>query len=172
MDLRKEILKEHSRAQVNRILAYIGNDQKKFNDLIDIYITGPYRVTQRASWPLSCCVEATPSLVIPHLKKLIDVLAKTDVHDAVKRNTFRLLQYIEIPKRLQGKIADLSFQYLQNKKEPVAIRCFAMTVLYNITVDNPELRPELQIIIEDNLPYAKPAFVSRAKKILKALKVN
>ncbi|MBT1701721.1 hypothetical protein [Chryseosolibacter indicus] len=169
MDLKKELLRTRSRNRVDKIVSYIGSDKDRFKQLVDLFLEGPYTVTQRASWPLSYSVENNPLLVKPHLRTLIKHLENSELHDAVKRNTLRLLQFVDIPTSFQGSIANICFLFLQNKKEPVAIRCFAMTVLFNITKENPELKNELKVLIEDNLPYAKPAFISRARKVLKAL---
>lgn len=167
MDLKKEISKEHSKRRVNRIVQYVDNDPQKFGELVRIYLEGPYRITQRAAGSMSYSVENHPELIVPYLRKILDQLNKPNVTDAIKRNTMRLLQFIDIPNRYQGEIAETCFKYLQNKKEPVAIKVFSMTVLSKIAEGKPELNKELKIILEDQLPYAKPAFVSRARKILK-----
>ena len=169
MDLTKALLKEHSKAQMIKIVDYVGQNDARFKVLVEVYLAGPYRVTQRAAWPLSYCVERYPGLVKPHLKRLLDFLDKPGIHDAVKRNTLRLLQYIELPKRLHGRVADLCFQYLQSKREPIAVKAFSLTVLQHIVEVEPELGAELKIIIEDQLPYASPAFRSRALKVLKTI---
>jgi hypothetical protein len=167
MDLRTEILKEHSKAQAHKIADYVGSNAKRFEALIEVYLAGPYRVTQRAAWPLSLCVESHPSLIGPHLKKVLDYLKKPGIHNAVKRNTMRLLQFITVPKRNHDQVVNLCFDYLQRKQEPVAVKAFAMTVLGKIIEDKPELQRELKIILEDQLPFASPAFRVRAVKILR-----
>jgi hypothetical protein len=167
MDLRKVILQEHSKAQALKIVSYIGSDAPRFKKLIEIFLAGPYRLTQRAAWPLSLCVEKHPALIVPHLKAILDYLQTPGIHDSVKRNVMRLLQFIEIPKRFHGQVTQTAFSFLQNKKEPVAIRVFAMTVLASVCKDQPDLKRELKILVEDQLPYASAAFISRAKKILK-----
>jgi hypothetical protein len=172
MDLKKEILKGHTKAQANKIINYVGNNPERFENLVEVFLAGPYRVTQRAGWPLSYCVENHPELIQPHLKKILDNLKKPGIHDAVKRNTVRLLQFVEIPKRYHGQATDICFGYLTNTKEPIAIRVFAMTVLANIARSHPELKSELRIVIEDNLAYASPAFISRSRKVFKALDAN
>lgn len=169
MDLRKEILRKNSKKQVDKIVNYVGHDAARFSELIKIYLEGPYRVTQRSAWPISCCVEKNPTLINPHLKKILTYLQKPEIHDAVKRNTLRLLQFIEIPKRYHGMVADICFGYLQNKKEAVAIRVYAMSAIADIARHNHELKQELKLIIEDNLPYTSPAFISRAKKVMRTL---
>ncbi|MEO7988362.1 MAG: hypothetical protein ABI663_02410 [Chryseolinea sp.] len=169
MDLQKEVLKEHSKAQAHKLAGYVGYNVSRFKSLVEVYLAGPYRVTQRAAWPLSICAERHPDLILPHLKKLLDFLSKPGIHDSVKRNTLRLLQFIDIPKRNYGQVAELCFEYLQSKKEPVAVKVFSMTVISRIIKDEPDLRNELKVIIEDLMPYSSPAFVSRGRKVLKEI---
>ena len=170
MDIGKELAREHSRSRMMKIVDYVGDNPARFKALVDVFLAGPYRITQRAAWPLSYCAEREPALIIPHLKAILNYLKKPGIHDAVKRNTIRLLQFIDIPKRYQGQVADICFAYLQDPKEPVAIRAFSMTVLASIARQNPDLREELAIMIEDHLPYASPAFVSRGRKVLKEIR--
>jgi hypothetical protein len=80
-----------------------------------------------------------------------------------------MFQFVPIPTDRQGQIMDIAFCFLRDKRETIAVKVFAMTVLENLSVDSPELGQELRIIIEDQLPYAGPAFRSRASKILKRL---
>jgi hypothetical protein len=170
MDLHAAILKEHSKTQTSRIVKYIGADAKRFNELMDIFLKGPYRISQRSAWPISVVAESQPQLLKPHLKKILDFARKPDVHDSVRRNAVRLLQFIDIPKNLHGNIADLCFQFLQDKQQRIAVKCFSLSALAEIAKSNPDLRPELMLIIEDQLPYASAGFRSRAHRILKAIK--
>ncbi len=170
MNLVDLLLKEHSKKQRDKVVRYVGSDAKRFAELVNVFFNGPYRITQRASWPLSSCVEEHPELIKPHLKKILNNVLKKGQHDAVKRNTIRLLQYIEIPKSLQGLAADVCFQLLSDSKEPVAIRAFAITVLTDLARTEPDLKNELIPVIEDQLPYSSPAFVSRARRALKILR--
>jgi hypothetical protein len=172
MDIKKEILRGHTKTQVNKVVKLIGRDPKKFKALVEIYLEGPYRVTQRAAWPLSYCVEEHPELIEPHLKTILDYTKKPGVHDAVKRNTVRLLQFIDIPKRFHARIAEMCFAYLQDTKEPIAIRVFSMTVLSKIVRAHPDMKEELRITIEDLMPYGSAAFLSRGKKVLKELNIK
>ncbi len=170
MDFRDSLQKEHSKAQTIKIADYVGVNKAYFKKLVEVYLAGPYRITQRAAWPLSLCVERHPELILPHLTQILNHAARPNVHDAVKRNTVRLLQFIEIPSRYLGKAANLCFGYLKNRKEAIAIRVFSMTVLNNLSVKEPDLRKELELLIEDELPYASPAFRARARRTLKEIK--
>lgn len=168
MDIKKELLKEHSKAQAVKISNYIGDAPEKFDELITLFLADEYRVTQRAAWVVSHCADQYPELIEPHLEKLILNL-KNKVHVAVKRNTVRVLQDVEIPEELLGETADICFTLMQSGEETIAVKVFAMTVLGNICVKFPELKNELIPLIEDQMPYGSAGFKSRGKKILKNL---
>lgn len=169
MNLVEEILKEYTKKQKDKIVNYVGHDPKRFSELVEVFLQGPYLVTQRAAWPLSYCIEQYPDLLQPHFRKILAQLGKKNIHDSVKRNILRMLQFVRVPKAWQGITTDLCLTFLANAREPVAIRVFAMTVLANITSEVPELKNELIPLIEDQLPYASAGFISRGNKVLKQL---
>jgi hypothetical protein len=169
MNLLEIIAKEHSRKQCDRIVRYVGKDPGRFAMLVSIFLTGPYRITQRAAWPLAYCVEKYPVLIKPHLKKIILNLKKNDLPIAVKRNTVRLLQFIPLSKSLRGQVAEICFTFFSDPGEPIAIKVFSMTVLAGIARDEPELKRELKMLIEDQLPFGSAAFLSRARTVLRQL---
>lgn len=168
MNIKEALLEEHSRKQCDNIVRYIGKDQKRFDELVMIFLNGEYRVMQRAAWPLSYCVTANPVFIKTHLKKIIQNLKKPGLHNAVRRNTMRLLRDIEIPEALHGEVMSICFQYIAEPKEMVAIKAFSLTVLGRLAKIYPEIIPELKLTIEDQLPHQTAAFKVRAKKLLKA----
>jgi hypothetical protein len=169
MDIRTSLERGHSKTITQKIVRFVDQDKTRFKHLVEIYLEGPYRITQRAAWPLSQCAEKHPQLIQPHLKKLLDFCLVPNVHDAVKRNTVRLLQFIDIPKKNEAKVINLCFHFLENKKEPVAVRVFAMSVLGNLSMKHPDLKNELIVLIEDQLPAGSAGFISRARKVLKQI---
>lgn len=170
MNLREEILKEHSKAQCNKIVQWVGTSQKRFNELFYLFINDEYRVVQRAAWPISYCVVVNPGFIKSNLTKLLKNLQKPNLHDSVKRNSIRLLQHLDIPKRHQGDVMNVCFQYLENPTEAVAIKAFSLTVLSNLAKEYPEIITEVKLLIEDQLPHQTAAFKVRAKAFLKSVK--
>jgi hypothetical protein len=167
MDLHQLLRSEHSKKQTDRIVRYIGDDAARFAVLMELFFKGEYRITQRAAWPLSYCVRAHPALIGPYFKRLLDNLARKDIHVAVIRNTVRLLQDVDIPKRYHGRVMSTCFDFIQSAETPIAVKAFSLTILANLSSQYPEIRAELQLIIEEQWEHATPAFRSRAKKILK-----
>jgi hypothetical protein len=168
MNLREELLKDHSKERIMKIVRYVGNDKERFADLMKLFLGNIEKVSERAAWGVSYCAEAYPELVFPYLEKMLDNLNRP-VHDAVKRNTIRTFQDIDIPEELQGKAADICFYLLCDKDETIGTKVFSMTVLHNLCKQHPDLKNELRTAIEEQMPYASAGFKSRGKKILKEL---
>ena len=169
MKLREQILKEHSKANCNAIVQWIGNSQQRFDQLFDLFLKDEYRVVQRAAWPLSYAVIAHPEFIKKHFSKLLKNLDKPGIHNSVKRNTVRLMQDIQIPEKFHGQVMNTCFDFISSPDEAVAVKAFALTVLENLSKKYPEIRSELKTIIEDRWDYESAAFRARGKKILKGL---
>jgi hypothetical protein len=168
MNLRETILAEHSKKQITKIVNWVGASQQRFDELFALFLHDEYRVVQRASWPLSYCVIAHPSFIQPHFSKLLKNLTKQGLHEAVKRNTVRLIEEIAIPKKFHGTIMNLCFGYIAAPDEKAAVKASSLTILQKLAIQYPEIKQELKTIIDDRWPYEGAAFRSRARKILKA----
>lgn len=169
MDLEAQILHEHSRANCDTIVNWIGSSQKKFDQLFRLFLHGESLVTQRAAWPVSYAVRNHPHFIHNHFSSLLDNLSRPGIHNAIRRNTMRLLQDITIPEQYQGQVMDISFNYIIDPKEKVAVKAFSLTVLGNMLQQYPEIGPEIKLVIEDQLNNQTAAFYSRAKKLLHQL---
>ena len=169
MNVESEILREHSKRQCLRIANWIGADKKRFKQLMVLFLKGEYRTTQRAAWIVQHCADMHRELLVPYLSPMIDRMLEPGAHVAVKRNVIRILQDIEIPRRLAGKIATVCFDMLSSAREPIAVKVFSMTVLANIAREEPELKNEIRILVEQQMPTGSAGFRSRGAKILKRL---
>lgn len=166
MDIRQALLTEHSRRQTMAIVKFIGTDAARCAELMELFFAGNYRLTQRAAWPMNYCAEHHPELILPYLPRLLDCLEREDLHVAVRRNVMRLLQYIEIPKQLTGRVYARAIDLIDDAIQPAAVRAFALTVAARIAKTEPDLLNELQLVVRKHLPYATAAFQVRAREIL------
>src|SRR5262245_37174358 len=147
MNLREEILKEHSRRQALKITAWVGRDKKRFHELVDLFLHDEYRVVQRGAYPLSMIAEKQPELAEANAHLLVKRLNDKDTHVAVRRNVIRILQFIKIPKKLHAEVMNFCMQYLTDPNETVAVRCFSMTVLGRLAEQYPEIKNEVELAI-------------------------
>ncbi len=170
MDIREQLLLEHSKANSCLIRDYIGEDKKKFEELLQLFLAEEYRISQRAAMVISACFDENPVLVNPYRAKLIENLLDREVNIAVKRNTIRILQFMEIPEKYKARMYDYCLAQLHSENEAIAVKAFAMQVAYNLCEDFPELKSELIEAIQLNLDTTDSAGVrARGKNILKKL---
>ncbi len=169
MDLRNQILSEHTKANCQLIVEWVGHDQSRFDELFELFLHDEYRVTQRAAWPMSYCAIAHPSLMKKNMGRLVRNLQKPNIHNSVKRNTLRFLQVTDVPLKYEGTIMNTCFEYIENPKEAVAIKAFSLTILSRLAKKYPEIISEIKLLIKEQAPVQTAAFTSRAKKILKEL---
>ena len=149
MDLREEILQEHSRLQTLKIAEWLGSDKKRLAQLMDLFLHDEGKVVQRAAWVVRMVYDKRPESVLPYLEHLINKMNEPGVHVAVKRNVVGILQDVTIPESLQGQVMNSCFDFLADPKETIAVRCFSMTVLDNLSKTYPEIRQELVAILND-----------------------
>lgn len=166
MDIERELLKGHSIAQTLKIAAWIGTDERRAAQFMDVFLGGDPLILQRGAWVIGKVSDTHPELFVPHLKKMLAKMTEPGVHDAVKRNIVRLLQTIEIPPRLLGTVVSICFDFLASPQEPIAVKVCAMTVIARVCKKEPDLENELRLLVEQQLPNAGGAFRSRARKIL------
>jgi hypothetical protein len=167
MNIREVLVAGQSKANTESIVEYIGGDGGRFAELMKIFLEGEYRLTQRAAWPMSVCIERHPELIKPYLAKLTALLPRTDVHNAVRRNIVRLLQYIDIPRSMRAEIFSLCLDRISDPNETIAVRSFSLTVAAKAADGNADLLGELKLVAELALPGTTAAFRSRFQNTFK-----
>jgi len=169
MNLREELLREHSKAQTDRVIKYVGEDKARMKELMQLFAGNENLVTQRAAWAMSYIGINHPALIKPYHKQMLKQMKIPGVHDAIKRNVLRVWQEVMPPEELWGETYEVCFGLMRSIDEAIAIKAFSMTVMYNIAVRYPELKEELIATIEDLIPYGSPGVANRGKKIVKLL---
>ncbi len=169
MNIRQEILREHTKTNANKIAKYISENPLAIGELFACFTDDDNRLAQRAAWPMGMLGDTKPEIVLPYVQQLLELAIDKTKHDAVRRNSLRVLQFVEIPEEYHGSAVNNCFQALNDRKEPVAIRVFAMTVLASICEVFPELMHELKESIEAQMQFNEPAFLSRGRMVLKKL---
>jgi hypothetical protein len=167
MKLRETILKEHSKANCIRIVKWVGDDQKRFDELFSLFLNDEYRVVTKGCMANDILCRRSSGICQETFAKVLKALEKPGVHDSVKRNSIRFLQYVDIPKRFHGQVMDVCFRYFSSPTEAVAIKAFSITVLQKLAKLYPEIINEIKLVIEERWEYETPAFKARAKKLLK-----
>jgi hypothetical protein len=171
MNIKNALLKDKilDRKKALSIAEFASSSPKCFKELMQCFLANEYRLAQRAAWSVSWAARKKPELIKPYIKDLVAQLSRTDVHNAVIRNSVRVLEETEIPESLHGDVMNACFGFIEKPSVPVAIKAFSLTTLFNLSKYYPEIKGELKLIIENNWNNESAAFKSRGKKILSAL---
>lgn len=139
---------------------------------MNCFLSNEYRLAQRAAWSVSRAARSKPELIKPYIKNLVAQLQRKDVHNAVIRNSIRVLEDIEIPEEFHAEVMNACFAFIEKPSTPAAIKAFSLTALFNLSKQYPEIKQELQLIIQERIDGETAAFKSRGKNILKSIANN
>jgi hypothetical protein len=169
MNFREVLMENHSLALMQSIKKYVGDDKKRFGELMKLSLEDKTIIAPRASWAAMHAGDKRQDLLNPWIEKMLKHLSQS-IHSSVKRNFLRLFQEIVIPEKFRGELIEVCYKFVYSMQEPIAVRVFSLTVICNQVKLHPELKNELEIVVKDLMtPGAPPAIISRGKKILKTL---
>ena len=170
-ELKKSILNSRNKTQWNWIVDSVVDEPVLYRSLVQYALSGDYTITLRASWLMDKIAEKEPGIVMTcnAIEKIIEKLP-SESNFSVIRACLRMLSRYELVIDNCVELVDSCFKWLKNPGVPIAVKVHSMQLLYYFTLPEPELKNELTIIIEDQLPIGSAGFVSRGKKILKQLK--
>lgn len=170
MNIREELLREHSKANAENIAAYATGSTAHFDELMQCFLSDEKRLSQVAGYSVNKAVKLNPLLVQPYLKQLVQQLKRKDVHGAITRNCMNIFELVATPEALHGELMNLSFAFIENAETEIAVKASSLTVLFKLSKIYPEIKDELKLIIETKWDTETAAFKARGRKILEALK--
>ena len=169
MKIQEALLQEHTKTNRQKIVNYVGADKKRFAELMELMLCAEYRLAQRAAWSVSYCVQRHKSLIDPWLEKMIQKLQEENIPDAVRRNSLRILQDMDIPERYAGSVYACCFRFIHTAKEAIAVRAYSLSIAAAIARTFPELKTELLHSAESLLHCGIPALEARSRAVCKQL---
>ncbi len=170
MEIRKELLAEHSYENAEKIAWYVMENQEYLAEIFQLFWENDKLITQRVTWVIIIITDWKPKIIKPFVEEMILTLKKEGVNDSIIRNTVRILAEFPIPSHMDGIITEICFNYLSNNTIPVAIQVFSMTILERMVEKYPDLKEELIAIIEMGMEFGSAGYRSRGGKILGRLR--
>jgi hypothetical protein len=169
MNIREQLLAGNNRFNIDIVAHHIGDDKKLFAELLKLTICGELPISMRAAWTMTACCDRHPEMAKPHLKTLIQFLPKAP-HTGIIRLILRIIASVEVPVSFSGSIYHSCQEYLEDDKMPIAVKIFAMDIMYKISEKQPDLKPELLLLFEDLLVIASsPGVKNRCEKTISKL---
>lgn len=147
----------------------IGKYPEHFEMLMDIALSSTDKKSWRAVWLADRIHDHYPGLLLPYLEPMI-IKLQTLEDLAKKRHFLKLISAHEIPEQHLSFLFDFCLKTLTSE-EPPAVRVHAMQVLFNISEIEKDLKPELILIIEQEMEFRSTAgIITRGSKLVKKLR--
>ncbi|WP_167615885.1 hypothetical protein [Maribellus sediminis] len=152
------------------LLAELRSNPQHLPALMQIAIYSDHRNSWRAIYLADKLHENQAEIIEPYLEEILEQL-KTEQHHGKKRHFLKLISLNSIPEQHFGFLMDYCLNTFTSAKEPIANRVHAMQILYNISETEPDLKPELIEIIQQEIEHhPTPGIRSRGNKLLQKLR--
>jgi len=166
-------LGDSSRALSLLTASMVYEEPSLFAVFVDLALKDEKCYAERASRVICICSHSFPELLKPHCSRIIAAFGNMRSEGAM-RNFLKTLA--EVPVKLTKKdksiLLNQCFDYLVSNGYPVAVQVFSIQILYNLSLEIPEIGEELYRILEENIPDGSPAYRSRGKRIMGKLTGN
>ena len=168
----------HSKDNREQIATYLINHPKDINLYLAILKAKTVNDYFKAAWALEFVSRISCTTLLPYLDQLIS-LAKEETADQAIRpfakifETFVLKHYKkELTQPLTNSqleaISEQCFDWLITEQK-VAVKAYAMHILFLFGKETDWIHPELKIILERDFNHQSAAFKARSRHILKKI---
>jgi len=145
----------------------IASEPKQMQKLWDFAI-GTHEKSWRASWLMDKVYDEAPQLVRPYIPLMIELIPDLECQSK-QRQFLKLISIEPLPKPISGHFINRCFDLLISNSTPVAVRVYAMQILFNFSQQEPDIKNELALVIEEHMNEGTAGFKSRGKRILRKL---
>ncbi len=157
-------------------LQYLQNELVKKPELYRLLIEIAFYDENPKSWRAAYLVDKIndnyPELLRPFINEMIEQL-KVERNESKKRHFLKLTSLNELPIEQLGFLTDFCIDVFTSDKEPVAVRVHAVQVLFNISEVQPDLKPEILLIVEHEMEnHFSAGILSRGGKIARKLRMQ
>ncbi|PKQ66970.1 hypothetical protein [Labilibaculum manganireducens] len=167
MELKKLLDPFPAKEEARLVAQSIAENPMYINELWDICISNE-KHSWRATWILDKIYDIAPDLVRLYLPQMIE-LVPTLSNESKLRQYLKLISLEPLPGNVSGDFINYCFDALISSTSAIAIKVYAMQILYNFSLQEPDIQNELALVIEEQMENGSAGYCSRARKILKAI---
>jgi 8-oxo-dGTP diphosphatase len=142
-----------------------------FLKLFEYSLSSDKKLAFRASWTLTKVCDMYPEIIYPYLPQITESLSKTE-NESTLRSFLRILSLSDLDKinsRQQGLLTDFCFNILKSGFSAIAVKAYAMEILFKLSLVYPELATELSASILILMEDGSAGITSRGRTILRKL---
>jgi len=139
--------------------------------LLEYSYNNENKLAFRASWVLTKVCDKYPEIIQPHLHKIVRTLPYMK-NESVIRSFMRILSFCDMQAFSEGEhglLADYCLSGLNSPDMAIAIKAYAMEILYRLTVLYPQLGNEVAASIRSVMEEGSPGITSKGKTVLRKI---
>jgi len=169
----EEQLVDSSKMLADIIVNKIGNNKQQFSEAIELMLKDKYPISMRAGRIVHFVSEKHPHLVAPYYERMVNLLPTARV-DGVKRSIQKIMYETpyDLTEEMWGKLTDISFNFIEDPKQAIAIRAFAIDFIVKTLNIYPEIKPELIALLESVRIDCSVGLENKCRKLIQKLKSN
>ena len=169
MDL-KDLFSDSSRKTIDMGVATIGKNPEMFKKVLDFALEDDGAYSQRAGRVINLVAIIQPEMIRPYMQQLVLKLP-TFKSGGLKRSIIKTIseRSFDFDDETMGTLVNICFEWVNDSQEEIAIKAYAMDVLYSVSQFHPDLKPELIATFEHLKPEASAGIKVRCEKFLKKL---
>ncbi len=148
------------------------NNSQCLHLLLEIALYSNRPKSWRAAWIVDKINDNNPELIEPYISRMI-IQLKKETGSSKKRQFLKLISLHKMPPEHHSFLLEYCIKCFTSAGEPIAVRVYALQVLYNISEKEPELKSELFSIIQHEIELHSSAGIkSRGIKLAKKLQIE
>ncbi|WP_461629357.1 hypothetical protein [Labilibaculum euxinus] len=167
MELKKLLDPFPVKEEARLVARSIAENPTYIKELWDICISNE-KHSWRATWILDKVYDIAPDLVRLYLPQMIEIVP-TLSNESKLRQYLKLISLEPLPSNISGDFINYCFDTLISSTSAIAIKVYAMQILYNFSLQEPDIQNELALVIEEQMINGSAGYCSRARRILKAI---
>lgn len=168
MQLAEIIQSEMSRANVDFVKGLLLKEPALFEEVLELVLLNEEPLSRRAIWVLDDTSQDRPELMEGHLHRLFQALPEFE-HDGLKRHSLRILSRYPIAEDMTLELMDRCFNYLLSRSESIAVKLYAIHILYAISEKETGIKPELAACLEFQVSEGSRGLKNIGSKVLSRL---
>ncbi len=164
------LLTDSSRYTIDHVTEKVYRNPELVYETFKLAVAEKGKRSQRASRVICTCADRKPDIIKPYLSEILKILQASE-NDSILMNFMKIFTAIPLPDddNLLGILADRCFSFIESSAAKVGLKVYSLETLYRICCREPEMKNELILIIEDQIPKNDFAFKSRGERIIKIL---
>jgi len=169
MDL-KDLFSDSSRKTIDIGVATIGRNPEMFKKVLDFALEDQGAYSQRAGRVINFIAINHPEMIRPYMPDLVNKLPNFKT-GGLKRSIIKTIseRSFDFDDETMGTLVNTCFEWVNDPQEEIAIKAYAMDVLYKVTQFYPDLKHELIETLEHIMPEGSAGIKVRCKSYLKKL---